>query len=85
MASSTVVLTIGVMIIGAAISESGLASTVGKWIIKISKGSEIKLIVGTYLVSALMSRFFDEFGGFGSFHSPLSWDCLRPARSKGGT
>ena len=57
MASSTVVLTIGVMIIGAAISESGLASTVGKWIIKISKGSEIKLIVGTYLVSALMSAF----------------------------
>lgn len=57
MASGTVVLTIGVMIIGAAISESGLAATVGKWIIKVSKGSETKLIIGTYLVSALMSAF----------------------------
>ncbi len=56
-ASSTVVLTIGVMIIGAAISETGLASTIGAWIVKISKGSETKLIVGTYLVSAAMSAF----------------------------
>lgn len=56
-ASSTVVLTIGVMIIGAAISETGLARVIGKWIIKISKGSERKLIVGTYIVSALMSAF----------------------------
>ena len=52
MASSTVVLTIGVMMIGAAISETGLAATIGDWIIKISRGSETKLIIGTYLVSA---------------------------------
>lgn len=57
MASSTVVLTIGVMMIGAAISETGLASAVGGWIIKISRGSETKLIVGTYIVSSLMSAF----------------------------
>mgnify|MGYP003297769123 CR=1 FL=1 len=38
-ASSTVILTIGVMIIGAAISETGLAKVIGKWIIKISKNS----------------------------------------------
>ncbi len=56
-ASSTVILTIGVMIIGAAISETGLAETVGKWIVGVSGGSETKLIVGTYLVSALMSAF----------------------------
>ena len=56
-ASSTVILTVGVMIIGAAISETGLAETIGKWIVKISKGSETKLIVGTYLVSAVMSAF----------------------------
>ncbi len=56
-ASSTVVLTIGVMVIGAAISETGLAATIGAWIVKISKGSEIKLIIGTYLVSAAMSAF----------------------------
>ncbi len=57
MASSTVVLTIGVMIIGAAIGETGLAAVVGNWVVKISKGSETKLIIGTYLVSALMSAF----------------------------
>ena len=56
-ASSTVILTIGVMIIGAAISETGLAATIGGWIVRISKGSEVKLIIGTYLVSSVMSAF----------------------------
>ena len=56
-ASSTVILTIGVMIIGAAIAETGLAATIGAWIVRVSKGSEKKLIAGTYLVSALMSAF----------------------------
>ena len=56
-ASSTVILTIGVMVIGAAISETGLASVIGNWIVKVSKGSETKLIIGTYLVSAVMSAF----------------------------
>lgn len=55
--SSTVILTIGVMIIGAAISETGLAAAIGAWIVKVSKNSEIKLLVGTYLVSAFMSAF----------------------------
>ncbi len=57
LASSTVVLTIGVMIIGAAISETGLATTIGDKIVMASKGSEKKLIVGTYIVAALMSAF----------------------------
>ena len=56
-ASSTVVLTIGVMVIGAAISETGLAATIGAAIVKISKGSETKLIIGTYLASVVMSAF----------------------------
>lgn len=56
-ASSTVILTIGVMVIGAAISETGLAKAIGNWIVKISKGNEIILIIGTYLVSAVMSMF----------------------------
>lgn len=56
-ASSTVILTIGVMIIGASISETGLAATIGGWIVRISKGSEVKLIIGTYLVSSIMSAF----------------------------
>ncbi len=55
--SSTVILTVGVMIVGASIAETGLAETVSRWIIKISKGSEAKLIAGTYLVSSLMSAF----------------------------
>lgn len=56
-ASSTVVLTMGVMVIGAAISETGLAAAIGRWIVKVSGGSEVKLIIGTYLVSAAMSAF----------------------------
>lgn len=56
-ASSTVILTIGVMIIGASISQTGLAGEIGAWIVKVSRGSETKLIIGTYLVSAVMSAF----------------------------
>lgn len=56
-ASSTVILTIGVMIIGSAISETGLARTIGHAIIRASKGSEVKLMAGTYLVAAVMSAF----------------------------
>lgn len=56
-ASDTVILTIGVMVIGAAISESGLAAAIGRWIVNKSGKSQIKLIIGTYLVSALMSAF----------------------------
>ncbi len=56
-ASNTVILTIGVMIIGAAISEVGLAEIIGKWIVQISKGSETKLMVATYIVAAVMSAF----------------------------
>lgn len=55
--SSTVILTIGVMVIGAAISETGLAAAIGNWIVRVSGGSEVKLIIGTYLVSAAMSAF----------------------------
>lgn len=56
-ASSTVILTIGVMVIGAAISETGLARAIGNWIVKLAKGKEIPLIIGTYLVSSVMSMF----------------------------
>lgn len=55
--SSTVILTIGVMVIGASISETGLAAAIGNRIVRAAKGSETKLIVGTYLVSAAMSAF----------------------------
>lgn len=56
-ASGTVILTIGVMVIGASISETGLAAAIGNWIVRAAKGSESKLIIGTYLVSAVMSAF----------------------------
>lgn len=55
--SNTVILTIGVMIIGATISEVGLAEVIGKWIVQVSKGSEIKLMIATYIVAAGMSAF----------------------------
>ena len=56
-ASSTVILTIGVMIIGAAISETGLAAAIGAWIVRVAGTSQLKLVAGTYLVSAAMSAF----------------------------
>lgn len=55
--SNTVILTIGVMIIGATISEVGLAEVIGRWIVRVSKGSEIKLMIATYIVAAGLSAF----------------------------
>lgn len=54
--SSTVILTIGVMVVGAAISETGLAEVIGKGIVKVVRG-KTALIASTYIVSALMSAF----------------------------
>ena len=56
-ASSTVILLIAVMMIGATIAESGLANIVGNWVVKISKNSERILIIGAYIVAAIMSAF----------------------------
>lgn len=56
-ASSTIVLMIGVMIIGAAISETGLANIIGNFVLKVSNYSETRLIIYSYLVSAIMSAF----------------------------
>lgn len=55
--SPTVILTAGVMVIGLSLSETGLASAIGRWIVRVAKGSETKLIAGTYLVAAAMSAF----------------------------
>lgn len=56
-ASSTVVLTIGVMVIGAAVSETGLAASISAWIVKSAGTSQVRLVIGTYLVSSVMSAF----------------------------
>lgn len=55
--SSTVILTIGVMVIGAAISETGLAKVIGEKIIQVSKGSKTGLIIFSYLTATIMSAF----------------------------
>lgn len=55
--SPTVILTAGVMVIGLSLSETGLASAVGRWIVRVARGSETMLIAGTYLVAAAMSAF----------------------------
>ena len=56
-ASSSVILTSGVMVIGAGISETGLAEVISGWVVKVSRGSAKKLLIGTYVVSTLMSAF----------------------------
>lgn len=55
--SPTVILTAGVMVIGLSLSETGLAAAIGRWIVRVARGSETKLIAGTYLVAAAMSAF----------------------------
>ena len=59
-ASTTIVLTVGVMVIGEAISETGLADLIGEKIIEISKGSERRLIFGCYFTAAFLSMFLNN-------------------------
>lgn len=56
-ASSTVVMLVGVLVIGMAMDESGLASKLGNVIVKASKGSERKLMLVSFVVAFLMSTF----------------------------
>lgn len=56
-ASDTIVLTVGVMIIGASVSETGLADLIGEKVVQMSRGSERRLIFGAYFTAAIMSMF----------------------------
>lgn len=48
--SATVILTIGVMIIGESISETGLADLIGNWIVKVSKARKKADCCGVFCV-----------------------------------
>lgn len=56
-ASSTVLMLIGVLIVGMAIDETGIAGKIGDLIMKSTKGSERRLIAVSFLVAFLLSSF----------------------------
>lgn len=56
-ASSTVIMLIGVLIIGMAIDETGIATKIGDLVIKAAKGSERKLMFASYVVAFALSTF----------------------------
>lgn len=56
-ASSTVLMLIGVLIVGMAIDETGIAGKIGDLIIKSTKGSERKFIAVSFTVAFLLSSF----------------------------
>lgn len=56
-ASSTVIMLVGVLIVGMAIDETGVAAKVGVVITKAAGGSERKLMAVSYIVAFLLSTF----------------------------
>lgn len=56
-ASTTVLMLIGVLIIGSAMAETGIAAKVGRTLMKLSKNSERILIVCSFLLAMLLSTF----------------------------
>ncbi len=56
-ASSTVIMLVGVLIVGMAIDQTGVAGKIGDVVIKVSKGSERKLMAFSYIIAFLLSTF----------------------------
>lgn len=56
-ASTTVIMLIGVMVVGSAMSETGVARQIGKLLMKFSGNSERMLILYSFLLAMLLSTF----------------------------
>jgi len=56
-ASTTVIMLIGVLIVGMAIDETGVASKIGDVIMKFSKGSERMLMAISFIIAFILSTF----------------------------
>lgn len=56
-ASTTVIMLIGVLIVGMAIDETGVAGKIGDVILKVSKGSERAFMAFSFVVAFLLSTF----------------------------
>lgn len=56
-ASTTVLMLIGVLIIGSAMAETGIAAKIGQTLMRLSKNSERVLIVCSFLLAMLLSTF----------------------------
>lgn len=56
-ASTTVIMLIGVLVIGSAMAETGIAAKVGRTLMKLSKNSERILILCSFLLAMLLSTF----------------------------
>ena len=57
LASSTVILTIGIMVVGQALMDTGMAARIGRVVARFSKGNERGLIAISFVVAAAMSMF----------------------------
>lgn len=56
-ASSTVIMLVGVLVVGMAIDETGVAEKIGQVIIKFSKGSERLLMAISFTIAFVLSTF----------------------------
>ena len=66
-ASSTVIMLIGVLIVGMAIDETGIAARIGDTILKMSNGSERKLIFVSFVIAFVLSSFMTNVTVLASF------------------
>ena len=56
-ASNTVLMLIGVLIVGAAVAETGVAAVIGRAITRVSRGNERVLLAVSFLVAMALSTF----------------------------
>ncbi len=56
-ASSTVILLIGVMVVGSALAETGVAATFGRLMTKYSRNNERVIIAVAYILACILSAF----------------------------
>jgi len=56
-ASSTVILLIGVMVVGAALAETGVAAAFGRIMTRFTRGNERVLVATAYLLGCVLSAF----------------------------
>ena len=62
LSNSTVVLFAGMFVVGAAMLESGLAQTIGNWVVKKVGTKEVPLMASLMLVTVCMSAFASNTG-----------------------
>lgn len=80
--SSTIVLVVGMMIVGKAVFDTGMAPTVGKAILKLANNDERKIVIYGTLITGVMSAFLSNIATLSVMISMMKGICRSDSRVK---